>query len=437
MTRPIFKLSSKLARKPVPDEPDISAISIAIGAQSLSQWQEFETGNVRDHFLGSATTLGLWLVENWWRLRWEPIRDYRSRSAEWQLHHELSSASGGQLWPPLMIYGVGARVVLAPVSSGATQLGPLRYLAPLPTVIPGDAFEQGIDQFLDAAISGLGTASDADVLRRLWAQLQNERTEPDLAAWRRLEAMLGFDPDEAPDALMDRLAEFEPRLGEAAVEEAAVAAPGDSAATVLATSLEAVEASRVVVDLGAADEVSHSHVEFGDKTPWRLAEEAAWKIRELISHRDGPLLNRALGDLLRVSWASIAEADATARHGSYSARLNTRAGKSKISLSARSAHDRRFELARALGDAIWSREELFGPITRAKTDRQKFQRAFAQSLLCPFYDLRQHFDLDAVTEDDISRAARRYHVHTRVIRTLLVNKGVLPRETLEERLEAA
>jgi hypothetical protein len=94
-------------------------------------------------------------------------------------------------------------------------------------------------------------------------------------------------------------------------------------------------------------------------------------------------------------------------------------------------------LARFIGDAVWTSDAEFGVVSRAKTDRQKFQRAFAQSLLCPFSELAHHVDLEGPTEAQMDSAARYFHVNARVVRTLLVNKGVLPRETLEEQLEAA
>jgi Zn-dependent peptidase ImmA (M78 family) len=85
---------------------------------------------------------------------------------------------------------------------------------------------------------------------------------------------------------------------------------------------------------------------------------------------------------------------------------------------------------------VWSGPDTFGIVSHAKTDRQKFQRAFAQSLLCPFEDLRYRVDLSGPQDDQIEAAARYYHVHRNVVRTLLVNKGFLPRETLAEQLEA-
>lgn len=76
-------------------------------------------------------------------------------------------------------------------------------------------------------------------------------------------------------------------------------------------------------------------------------------------------------------------------------------------------------------------------MSRASTDRQKFQRAFAQSLLCPIDDLLNHVDPDSPTEKQIQRAAGYYHVSKKVVRTVLVNKGFIPREYLEARFETA
>ena len=98
--------------------------------------------------------------------------------------------------------------------------------------------------------------------------------------------------------------------------------------------------------------------------------------------------------------------------------------------------DRRFELACVLGDAIWAASD-FGVVSKAKTDRQKFQRAFAQNLLVPYADLKAHLPNGEPTQDDIDRCATTFHVNPRAIRRLLILKNVIRQETLEEQLEAA
>lgn len=232
------------------------------------------------------------------------------------------------------------------------------------------------------------------------------------------------------------LSSLEDTLGESAVEEAATAAPGAGSAEVLKKALEASQASQLTVDLSIADIVTAKSDNFDVRT-WRLGEDAAYKVRQSIGLTAGPLPDEAYSDLLNVSWSTVKAASATAHGLPYGARLRTKGSWVRAALQTQAEIDRRFELARVIGDEIWSKNEKFGVISRAKTERQKFQRAFAQSLLCPFEQIRHHIDMKGPSEEEIINVARLFNVRASVVQTLLVNKGVLPRETLEDRLEAA
>lgn len=432
-----FSIDAYWPRRSRRNERDVAEIAIRHGDRSLTTLFEAETGTVRDFFRASAVSLGMWLADNWWRLRWEPIADYRAIGADWRLRHEISSAPGGTLWPPLMVYGVGERVVIAPVADALPSAGPVEYRATPVSLLSGSAYEQGVDTFLSRVLSACSTAQDADALEATLGQLNAERRDDELAGWRRLEARLGYDPDSAPEGLMERLLIQEARVGSDGVEEAAIGSPGESAPVVLEQTMAATE-SGIVVDLEAAALAGGPVIRDDPARPtWMLAEDAAARLRRAVGRPEGPLLNRALSEILGVSWKTAGGAAPTARHLPYGARLRGDGAAQRLALQTRSSHDRRFELARFLGDAVWQKGGRFGVVSRGKTDRQKFQRAFAQSLLCPFDDLRHHLDLAGPSERQIEDAARRYHVHASVVRTLLVNKGFLPRETLGDRLEAA
>lgn len=78
-----------------------------------------------------------------------------------------------------------------------------------------------------------------------------------------------------------------------------------------------------------------------------------------------------------------------------------------------------------------------GIVSRAKSDRQKFQRAFANSLLCPFDGIQQVIDVNNPTPETMQIAARKLGVHRSVVRNQLVYKGYLPFENTSEAAEAA
>lgn len=416
------------------DGADLARVRLRLGDRSLSQFHEVDTDRVRDWVTTSPVALALWFADNWWRLRWEPIRGGRP-TPDWRLRHELSSASSSRLWPPLMIYGAGERMVFGPAAGAPLETGPLRYIDPPVSVCAASEYEAGLDLFFDQARSDASGAADASALASMLSELSAERSDPDQAAWRRLEARLGYDVDAAPATLMQEMIRLEDSVGQEAVEEAAVAVPGEHAPGSLRQSVEATRSSAVIVDLSIARQAqAHSSLPL---PPWRQAEDAAWRLRSAIGREEGPLLAKALADTLQVRWEAVAAATATARTLPYAGRLSGRGDAVKLSLQTLKPHDRRYELARALGDAVWNIDAPFSPLTKGKTDRQKFSRAFAQSLLCPFHELRKHVTLEAPTELEMHAAARYFHVNVGVIRTLLVNKGILPRETLDERVEAA
>jgi hypothetical protein len=437
VTQARFHIDSDWPKAPAAGEGDGARLRLRVGDHILTRLADVRTGALRDHLRASAVTLALWFADNWWRLRWESLPDSRRPSADWRLRHEMTSAPGGTIWPPLMIYGTGARVVLVPVFGANLSNGPVRYLdLSVVQALDGHDYEAGLDSFFAAVLGACAQARDGAALRTLIDELRDERTDDGQSAWRSLEARLGYDPDEAPEGLIEGLAALEAELGEGGVEEAATATPGARAGVVLRTAIKASEASKIEVDLSVVDIVDPQIATPGT-TPWRMGEDAAGRVRETIGLSGGPMPDEAFADVLRMPWAAVKSAPATARRLPYAARLRTKGAAARVALQTKAAIDRRFELARMIGDEVWARRERFGVVSRARTERQKFQRAFAQSLLCPFGDLRQHIDLAGPTEAQILDAARLFDVRPSVVETLLVNKGVLPRETLEDRLEAA
>jgi Zn-dependent peptidase ImmA (M78 family) len=92
---------------------------------------------------------------------------------------------------------------------------------------------------------------------------------------------------------------------------------------------------------------------------------------------------------------------------------------------------RRFDLARLIGDLILDEiDEPLIPIMRSFSYRQKRQRAFAAEFLCPFDHARPQLDIE-LSEESQECVAAEYRVSPMVVRTQLVNNGLLEREALE------
>lgn len=160
------------------------------------------------------------------------------------------------------------------------------------------------------------------------------------------------------------------------------------------------------------------------------AEQCADQVRKTLAVDRGPLRNKALGELFDTRKESFRQSIAERNALPYGMRVGRdNSPADKIAARSRWSHDRRFEIARALGDAIFDSRGRIGPMGEAGTARQKFQKAFAQSLLCPLDDLIGYLGDDA-SDSALSATALHFHVSEHMIRTVLVNKKFIGRERL-------
>lgn len=415
---------------------DVAEISLRLGDSVISRIADTEKGTVRDFFRASSTGLAFWLADNWWRLRWETISDSRLPSVDWRLRHELNSANGGALWPPVMILSVGDRIAFAPSVGKKVVDGPQSYFQFKIGMVAADEYERELDSLFEAVLEHCTNTVDGNALNILLKQITTERNDPELAGWRRLEACLGFDPDAAPDEVVDALVKLEDVAGEDGVEEAAHAQPGANAAQSLSLVIEATRESKVEVDLSLANSLKRDWNLPSYASPWEMAEAAATELRSIIGVTRGPLNRTVFADVFKARWDDLKLSTATAKKLPYGARIGGEK-KSRVALQTLTPHNRRFELARQFGDAVWQKDTDFGIVSRSKSDRQKFQRAFARSFLCPFEDIQRVIDVNDPTPEAMEKAAHKFGVHPSVVRYQLVYKGYLPFENTNEEAEAA
>ena len=298
---------------------DAAKISLRVGERVISRIADTEKQTVRDYFRASSTGLALWLADNWWRLRWETISDFRFPSVDWRLRHELNSASGGSLWPPVMIFSVGDRIAFAPSIGKNIVGGPQSYFDFKVGMVAAHEYVPELDRFFEDVLCNCAMTMDGKALAILLKQIAIERQDPELAAWRRLEACLGFDPDTAPDEVVNTLVKLDDVAGEDGVEEAAHAQPGASSAQYLSLVIEATRESEVEVDLSLADSLSRDGSLPSYASPWQMAEAAARELRSIIGVPRGLLKHEVFENIFKARWSNLKSATATARKLPYGA----------------------------------------------------------------------------------------------------------------------
>lgn len=151
----------------------------------------------------SGYPIAEWLAWNWWRLRWEVGRPSdQDAMLRWDFAHCMATIGEGYVWPNITILSDGTQSFLVSEPSRSTEKVLFRYSgAPGRQRVPAAELEAVIDDFVEDILKRLDTATVRESnLHHLWNELKSERADPELARFRRLEAQLGLEPDEA-DAL--------------------------------------------------------------------------------------------------------------------------------------------------------------------------------------------------------------------------------------------
>lgn len=426
----------KISDRPALRTSDLQEIAVEAEGTYFTRLLRADTRRTSNFVKARPAQLAFWLVDNWWRLRWESL-PVHGVDAEWRMSHDVSSL-GGTAWPRLYMWGDGERVGICSFKDPVGVVGPVQFLDDSFKLVPALDWEKGTDSFLTkvtAERSWLG--SDHETLVGLLQQLLSERADDELSAWRRLEARLGYNPDQAPDELMDSLFAIASRYDAAGVEEASQATQGLDAASILTKEIEAARSSRLQCDFKPALAIAANTDFKAGENIWTPAERAARAVRDAANRAHGPLRNAVLSDILGVTKNSLQSSQtAPAQNLPYGLRLAD-GSRDVVALKTRRSQSRRFELARALGDVIWTSGSPLGPLTKAKTHRQQFQRNFAQSLLCPIDDLQDYLGTDPIDEDSVEAAAEHFHVNRSLVVRTLQKKRVIAPDSFEHMVEAA
>lgn len=396
--------------------------------RNVDEWSKTVSDDVRL----SAYPLALWLASNWWRLRWEPLPT-TVPSLSWRMSHELAAAGYGYVWPRVLFASDGEAVQVWAAPSAESEPSPVNFLTAAHGVVRAGDFEHSIDNFLGGVIARLEAVGIAETtLQSLVAELAEERADASLAAYRRLEAVAGFDAGEGPPGILGQLEALIPQAGLNAAQEMATLCASPHSEQVLA------DAIRIAGEGGlqakptelAADEALHAGVE-RHAPAWVRGKDLALRLRRRLAMNGQPISDGDLYDVMGITPHQIANSASQVR---VPLGLAVREAQGQLALHPRrrSATGFRFELARYLCDhAMASEGDHWLPVTDGKTSRQKAQRAFAAEFLCPIDALTGYLSGD-FSDDAMEDAANHFRVGPLAVRTQLVNNGILPRELLAD-----
>ena len=344
------------------------------------------------------------------------------------MSHMLSTIGSGYCWPDITITSDGFSTELACRAWTDTAHATFRYLGQERTeVVLTSAFDSAVDAFIESVLELLpGRGRPDDSLRTLWAEIRQERQDPVVERFRRMEARIGSDPDEREEGEIEALLARAVQLGEAAFEELASDpfVQTDENGRLLRDQ-EIEETARCfgfhwnpneAVTLHDAPDSSA----WGSEQAWKAGQSAAKALREQEHLGLDPLTDQRLCELVGVSEEAL-ETDAVATK--VIAFMLHQCESSSVVLRSGNLPGRRFELARLLGDRALVGDGSLFPATSTSSYRQKVQRAFAAELLCP-WDAAEPMLHAVVSEDDATDVANHFGVSPLLLMNRILDHGL-------------
>ena len=421
------------------DRHSLARISIEAGGMSVTDVDDLHAKTVRSDIRVSAFDFAAWLVANWWRLRWEAgsVNPANGGSISWEMSHKIGAAGNGYLWPDMEFSSSGDSVHVRAWRTRPGSTHSLRFLNEIDVYVPAGDFESEVGKFVDAVVSRvvcLGGASEKSrELEAAWHELGEEIRDPSRSFARAMEARMGFEPEEADPALLESLREAATLVGRCAMEELTASSKKNTIKDFeLLQERFAEPSSAQTLDIPPTVRNITVDATVDGRQPWAKAEEVARMVRREWSLGDKPIRSRRLAELcgVPVSWIKK-PSDVDRIPIPAGLRAHDDPVAVKAILKKRHSNARRFALARIIGDhLVTADDEGMLPVTDAATDRQRFQRAFAQEFLCPFDALRNFLEDGDLDDDLMEEAAHHFEVSEIAIRSILVNKGMLERERL-------
>ena len=411
-------------------------IKLATAESILTEGFDHHVNTPREGPLVSGYHLAEWLAWNWWRMRWEWWHAANATDevvCGWDFAHRMSTIGEGYEWPNIAIASDGFQTALVSDPSYDDQEISFRYSGAPLALISATALEAAVDRFVSCILERMdGDGLRGTNLHRLWNELEIERREQDTALFRRLEARLGYDPDEADQSQSNHgwLTDAE-QLGRDALEELAADASYRGARTDMMSADQITEmAGSCGFDAAPEDSVKLSpsatnHVEWGEVEAWRIGEDYARRLHlQEKMDAEKPISNERLADLAGVTKDAIST---VTRAGKMSFAFDRNGSGARMVLGSTWQTGRRFALARIIGDRLSGWTDKMFPATQSYSYRQKAQRSFAAELLSPFKAVNDMLGTDD-SADRQNEIAKHYNVSYRAIESMLVNKGRIRRE---------
>jgi len=404
-------------------------LRIEAGSSTVTHILDERAKTVREHVYVPLYPMAEWLAVNWWFLTAELESAIKHEGADFRRRHSLAANREGYAYPDLHVFPLGSLTRLV-WHRGTSPWAKTWFLDDGELLTDSAEFRETCSDLLDSVVARLvGFGIEDSLLQQEWAAVR--RADAQEADFCRTAAGLGWDPYAIDDAKHEEVILLADRFGTMLAE--AIPALNAERTTEGWTLIE-----RALRDAQRSNTLSLERIQSvrdrvsgrGSSTPypWQAGQELARELRREL-HLDGEPLSTmdALGQALDESTIDTATkrvpvdgGDAILVDGLVTFGEDDRPA---FAFRPRGEYGRRFHFCRALAEVLW-RPGTNALLTRAHTERQQSNRAFAAEFLAPSAGLRRRVRRVRLDEDDIDELATEFGVSAMVIEHQLDNHRI-------------
>ncbi len=402
-----------------------AALRIATAGSVLTHVNDHRARTLREAVHVPLYPLAEWLVSNWWFLAYEAQNRINSADPAWAHRHCLVTGAEGYALPDVRFSAAG-RQIRIDWKSRTPEQSKLEFRNSGFAVVDRDEFLRDCSELVETVSRRL-TACDitSTYLQTEWATIQS--TDADELTFCATAAGLGRDPydvDDDTEHLILRVGEILGDLREEALPAIDGAAPLD-ACSALQDAMAAARPNEVHL----SPRLLHAGGRRGaSKQPWREGYELARQLRHSLGMNgdliaDTAALAQAL-DHEPTTLERIFQPVAPLRTLSLIDGVVQRRSYDTVSVGLRASGEtgRRFQFCRALAETLTTDADAL--VTKASTERQQRNRAFAAEFLAPFTALRERIFDQLVDRDQVTDLAEEFGVSTYVVEHQISNHRI-------------
>ena len=414
--------------------PELSAtwasLRIRVGDSIVTRVLDGRAKTVRDFVYVPLYPLAEWLATNWWFLTHEMENPAKEGNPEFHRRHALRAGREGYAYPDLEMVTSGARTRLV-WKRDSLRWSRVEFLDQGETWVDSDTFREACADLVDQVIRRLAAFDvNGTLLQDEWKEIQSADDEE--AQFCRAAAGLGWDPYDLDEEKRSWVLDLAERLGSLLGESVpafietdprpwlSIVDDFEQARRFNSLSLERLRSFR---------DDALPFVEWG-LDPWSAGYDCARLLRRNLNLDGEPLptmerIAAALDEdaaevemvttkpVGRGDWPTLVDAVITRNEAELPA----------FAFRRRSDESRRFHFCRALAEVLLSpRSDTF--LTRAHSERQQRNRAFAAEFLAPSAGLRCRVSGTVVDSDDIDELATEFGVSSLVIEHQIKNHRI-------------